>query len=436
MTVDVIGAGLAGTEAANALSSYGYDVNLFEMKPISYTKAHHSKNFAELVCSNSFKAERLSSAAGLLKAEARLMGSLVLTVADRCKVEAGNALAVDRELFSKEITEQIRNNKRITVVTEEVDHIDTDKATIIATGPLTSGRLAETLMGMTGGMLSFYDAASPIVSFESINKGKVFSKNRYDSEHEGDYINCPFDKESYCGFVEELKHAKTAILHEPDEDIPVYEGCIPIERLAKRGTDTMRFGPLKPVGLTDPVTGRRPYAVVQLRKEDKEGRLLNLVGFQTNLSFSEQKRVFSLIPGLEHAEFVRYGVMHRNSFINAPEVLNKTLNLKNYPNIYLAGQLTGFEGYIESAISGLLAAHFMHIGLERNMLSDIPSEYTMCGALLRYITTINTDFQPMGANMGILPPLNTPIKDRKERYSALAARALSSLREYLNIYVN
>ena len=429
MIVDVIGAGFAGVEAANALSLFGYDVNLFEMKPKKFSPAHKSSSFAELVCSNSFKAARLNSAAGLLKAEARLLGSLVLPIADITKVTAGGALAVNRDDFSFLVTESIKKNSRITVINEEKIDIDSTRPTVIATGPLTEGSLANSLQSLTGGFLNFYDAAAPIVTAESIDMTRVFLLNRYDFETEGDYINCFFDKDSYEKFREELVNAKVASLHEGLEDETVYEGCMPIERLAKRGMDTMRFGPLKPVGLKDPTTGRRPYAAVQLRKEDNEGRLYNIVGFQTNLSFSEQKRVFSKIPGLENVEFARFGVMHRNSFLNSPRVLNSTLNLKEHKNIYIAGQLTGFEGYIESATSGLLAARFLHRALQ-NEEARIPSEYTMCGALLRYITRENKDFQPMGANMGLLPPLESSIKDKKEKYMALATRAIKEMESY------
>ncbi|MCL1830738.1 MAG: methylenetetrahydrofolate--tRNA-(uracil(54)-C(5))-methyltransferase (FADH(2)-oxidizing) TrmFO [Oscillospiraceae bacterium] len=431
MTLNVVGAGLAGVEAANTLAGYGHRVNLFEMKPKHYSQAHHSPDFAELVCSNSFKAARVDSASGLLKAEARLLGSLVLEVADHCSVPAGGAVAVNREIFSKLITERITQNSNISVITEQVTDIDTDIPTIIASGPLTSGALAANITELTGGLLNFYDAASPILTAESIDFCRVFSANRYDPSTKGDYLNCFFDKSSYEAFWNELVNAKTATLSEFDTPTRVYEGCIPIEKLAKRGIDSIRFGPLKPVGLVDPVTERRPYAVVQLRKEDNEARLYNMVGFQTNLTFQEQKRVFSLIPGLEKLEIVRYGVMHRNSYLDSPKLLNVTLNLRDYPSTYIAGQLTGFEGYIESAVSGILAARFLHGNLT-SAATAIPSEYTMSGALLRYIISCNKDFQPMGANMGILPPLESPIKNKKQRYMALAERAITEMNRYIS----
>lgn len=430
MTIDVIGAGLAGVEAATTLTRLGYNVDLYEMKPERFSKAHSSALFAELVCSNSFKAQRLNSAAGLLKEEARLLGSLVVETANRCSVEAGGALAVNRDIFSSMITKSIKDNKKIRVINKEVTSIDSSSPTIVATGPLTDGALADTLVRLTGGFLSFYDAASPIVTYDSIDMSRVYKANRYDYDSEGDYLNCFLDKESYERFHEELVGARIAIVHNNIDDEKVYEGCMPIEKQAKRGIDAIRFGPMKPVGLKDPSTGRRPYAAVQLRKEDQEARLYNIVGFQTNLIFSEQKRVFGMIPGLEKAQYARYGVMHRNSFLDSPKLLNSTLNLKEHRNIYIAGQLTGFEGYIESAISGILAAVFIH-----NMLSGkdetIPAVNTMSGALLRYITSKNANFQPMGANMGILPPLEVQVKDKRERYMALALRGLDDMRQYI-----
>lgn len=424
MTVRVVGAGLAGCEAAYALAGRGYTVALYEMKPEKKSPAHHSDGFAELVCSNSLKAARVDSAAGLLKEEMRRMGSLTLTVADGCRVDAGGALAVDRRLFSEGVTARIKAHPNIRVVAEEVTEIDRTLPTIVATGPLTDGVFAETLRGMSGGFLNFFDAAAPVVTEESIDRERMFAASRYAFEDGGDYLNGYFDKAGYEAFIEELIHAETAPLH--DFDGAVYEGCMPIERLAKRGHDAPRFGPMKPVGLRDPRTGHRPWAAVQLRKEDAEGRMYNIVGFQTNLKFPEQRRVFGMIPGLEHAEFSRYGVMHRNSFLNAPEILHITLNLKSCPNTYIAGQLTGFEGYMESAASGILAAGFLDESLSGGT-PKIPSENTMCGALLRYITNKNKDFQPMGANMGILPPLKTEIRDKKARYAALSERALSDL---------
>ncbi len=429
----VIGAGLAGCEAANFLAGNGYEVTLFEQKPAKKSAAHRLDSFAELVCSNSLKAARLESAAGLLKAEMRLMGSVCLEVADGCSVAAGGALAVDRYAFSSGVTERIKQNPNIEIVYGEVTEIDESIPTVVATGPLTEGRLADALRGLCGGReyLSFYDAAAPIVTAESLDMTKIYMASRYDSETQGDYLNCYFDKAGYESFIEELTNAETAELHEADKDYAVYEGCMPVEKLAKRSSNAARFGMMKPVGLINPETGHRPWAAVQLRKENAEGTMYNLVGFQTNLKFGEQKRVFSMIPGLENAEFARYGVMHRNSFLNSPIVLNVTLNLKDRPNVFVGGQLTGFEGYMESAASGLLAARFLKRCDEgRNEL--IPSVNTMCGSLLRYITTCNKNFQPLGANMGVLPPLKETIKDKKMKYAALAERALNDMRRYTN----
>lgn len=424
--VAVIGAGLAGCEAAAALSRWGYRVTLYEQKPHRRSPAHSSNGFAELVCSNSLKAMRVESAAGLLKAEMRLLGSLCLEAADTCAVPAGGALAVDRDLFSEYITQAIENDPNIEVVRCQVEDIDPEQLTIVATGPLTDGALADRLAALCGGTLSFYDAAAPIITADSIDMERVHEASRY-GRGTDDYLNCYFDKAGYEAFQQELANAKTAQLHE--FDFKVYEGCMPIEKLAGRGQDAMRFGPLKPVGLTDPATGRRPWAAVQLRRENRAGTLYNLVGFQTNLTFSEQKRVFSMIPGLEQAQFARYGVMHRNTFLDSPAVLNPTLSLKEYPNLFIAGQLTGFEGYMESAASGILAARFMRDKIE-NRTSAIPDEYTMCGALLRYMTAPNRDFQPMGANMGILPLLVEPVRDKQKRYAALAERAYQHMEEY------
>lgn len=422
--VYVVGAGLAGCEAAVSLANNGHKVKLFEQKPAKRSPAHHSDLFAELVCSNSLKAARMESAAGLLKAEMRRMGSVCLQAAETCAVPAGGALAVDRDRFACAVTEAVTKHPNIEIIRKEVTEIDTSVCTVIATGPLTEGALADALAQLCGGQpLSFYDAAAPIVTADSITMDQVHAAARY-GRGDADYLNCYFDKSGYEAFHDALAHAKTAQLH--DFDFRVYEGCMPIETLAKRGIDTMRFGPLKPVGLTDPKTGRRPWAAVQLRKENTASTLYNLVGFQTNLTFSEQQRVFSMIPGLRHAVFTRYGVMHRNTFFDAPRVLEITLNLKKYPNVFIAGQLTGFEGYMESAASGILVGRFAHDML-RGMKSVIPDGKTMCGALLRYITTENQDFQPMGANMGILPPLEQPIKDKQKRYAALAERALQNM---------
>ena len=420
----VIGAGLAGCEAALQIANLGIEVELYEMKPYRKSPAHHMDTFAELVCSNSLKAERTASAAGLLKQEMRRFGSVCLESADRCRVPAGGALAVERNQFSNYITEKIKKHPNIKVINDVIDTVPTDNITVIATGPLTDSALAKDIIRLCGSnTLSFYDAAAPIVTAESIDMTKAFAAARY-GKGDDDYINCPFNKEQYDAFHDALINAESAPLKDFDREITVYEGCMPIEVLAKRGKDSIRFGPLKPVGLTDPSTGHRPWAVVQLRKENSEGTLYNIVGFQTNLKFGEQKRVFSMIPGLENAEFMRYGVMHRNSFIDSPRLLNKNLSLKSHPNIFFAGQLSGVEGYMESAASGIIAginaARFVK-GEESLVLPEI----TMIGSLLSYICDESVkDFQPMGANFGIVPLLETKIRDKQERYAALAERAL------------
>jgi methylenetetrahydrofolate--tRNA-(uracil-5-)-methyltransferase len=427
----VIGAGLAGCEAAWQLANSGIEVTLYEMKPKKYTPAHHYSGFAELVCSNSLKASRLESAAGLLKAEMEILGSVTVSSAKENAVEAGGALAVDREKFSDSVTAKIKNHPLIKIVEEELTEIP-DGNVIIATGPLTSDALAESISKICGNGLSFFDAAAPIVTYESLDKQLVFFASRY-GRGDADYINCPMNKEEYTEFYNALIAAESAELKEFDkENFRVYEGCMPIEMLAKRGEDTMRFGPLKPVGLTDPRTGKRPYAVVQLRKENKEGTLYNLVGFQTNLKFAEQKRVFSKITGLQNAEFMRYGVMHRNTFINSPKLLNSHFQMLENENIYFAGQITGVEGYMESAASGIIAGISLARKLNGLEQINLPVD-TMTGALSAYISdSYNSEnFQPMGANMGILPELGVRIKDKKEKYGAYAERALNSLKSEL-----
>lgn len=421
--ITVIGGGLAGCEAAFAAANRGVKVELLEMKPKKKTPAHKSDNLAELVCSNSLKAARPDSAAGLLKEEMRRLGSVCLPAADKSAVAAGGALAVDRDIFSRLVTEKIKNHPNITVKEECVTQIPGNGITVIATGPLTDSALAEDIGRLSGGgNLSFYDAAAPIVTAESIDMEKAFFASRY-GKGTDDYINCPMNKEEYTAFYNELVTAETAPLHEFDRPLKVYEGCMPVEVLAKRGEDSIRFGPLKPVGLKDPRTGHRPWAAVQLRRENSAGTLYNLVGFQTNLKFPEQKRVFSLIPGLENAEFVRYGVMHRNTFINSPELLAPELSLKSNGNIFFAGQLSGVEGYMESAASGIVAGINAAAKLKGEKPLVLP-EFTMIGALLHYICDGSvTDFQPMGANFGILPPLDTHIRDKRERYAALAKRS-------------
>lgn len=425
----VVGAGLAGCEAAWQIANAGYPVTLVEMKPIRFSPAHKSEGFAELVCSNSLKASRLESAAGLLKEEMYTLGSLTVPVARECSVPAGGALAVDRNIFSAAVTDKIKSHPLITVENRVYDKIEPEEneIVIIATGPLTDGALSESISELCGGYLSFYDAAAPIVTAESVNTDIAFGASRYDRGGESDYINCPFNKAEYEAFINELVNAEGAIVH----DFDVYEGCMPIEKLAKRGIDAPRFGPMKPVGLTDPRTGHRPWACVQLRRENAEGTMFNLVGFQTNLKFGEQKRVFSMIPGLENAEFVRYGVMHRNSFINSPQLLSENYSLKDYPNIFFAGQITGVEGYMESAGSGILAGINAVRSAEGKAPFVLPRE-TMLGALTSYACDKNVkDFQPMGANFGILPPIEPKIRDKKERYAALANRAMSELKNKL-----
>ncbi len=429
--INVIGAGLAGCEASWILAKNGIKVRLYEMKPEKFSPAHHYSGFAELVCSNSLKASRLESAAGLLKYEMEMLGSLTVPCAKENSVEAGGALAVDREKFSDSVTEKIKNNPLIEVISGEVTEIP-DGMTIIATGPLTDGKMAENIKSLCGEGLSFYDAAAPIVTAESLDMNKVFFASRYD-RGDADYINCPMNKEEYLAFYDAVVSAERVKLKDfESHPFSVYEGCMPIEVLASRGVDTMRFGCMKPVGITDIRTGKRPYAVVQLRRENSEGTLFNMVGFQTNLKFSEQKRVFSMITGLENAEFVRYGVMHRNTFINSPELLNADFSMKKNPDIYFAGQITGVEGYMESAMSGLVAGISASRKIKGLEPLELPAD-TMTGALTAYISDPfnNGKFQPMGANMGILPDINVRIKDKKQKYGIYAKRAVESLKYQL-----
>ena len=428
MQITVIGAGLAGCEAALWLAGRGVAVDLYEQKPARFSPAHKSAGFAELVCSNSLKAERPDSASGLLKLEMRALGSRLLDAAECARVAAGGALAVDRDKFSAAVTALVEAEPNITVHRQEVTAIDESRPVLVASGPLTDGALGEAVAALTGShRLSFYDAVAPIVAADSLDMDKVFAASRY-GRGEADYLNCPFNKEEYEAFYAALIAAERAPRHDFDTPLTVYEGCMPIEVMAARGADTIRYGPLRPVGLRDPRTGHRPWANVQLRAENADRTLYNLVGFQTNLKWGEQKRVFSMIPGLEHAEFVRYGVMHRNTFLDSPAVLTDALCLKEHPNVFFAGQITGFEGYMESAACGLLAARSIWARLTGRDWAP-PPQTTMCGALLGYITTPNKDFQPMGANMGILPA-RPDIRDKRARYAALSETAQAEMRKW------
>ena len=431
MKAAVIGAGLAGCEAAKQLSRAGIPTYLYEMKPKKFSPAHKNENFAELVCSNSLKAERLNSAAGLLKAEMEMFSSVCVEAAKRTRVPAGGALSVDRDRFSALITENIKSDKNITVINEEASVLPDADVVIVAAGPLASDALTGTIHALCGDGLSFYDAAAPIVSADSVDMEYAFTQSRYDRGGSDDYINCPMNKEQYEAFYEAIINAESAETHSFDKRHDVYEGCMPIEVLASRGKDTMRFGPLKPVGLRDPRTGHRPWANLQLRRENSGGTMYNLVGFQTNLKFGEQKRVFSMFPALHDAEFLRYGVMHRNTFINSPRLLNASYSLRSDKRIFFAGQITGVEGYMESASSGIMAG----LNAARYLLGKEPlvlPNTTVTGALARYISDETvTNFQPMGANFGMLPPLPEKIRDKSERYTAIAERGMRDLEEYL-----
>ena len=465
--ITIIGGGLAGTEAAYQIAKRGIKVKLYEMKPIKFSPAHSNQNLAEIVCSNSFKSNLLTNACGLLKEELRRLDSLLIKIADETSVPAGQALAVDREIFSEKVTKIIEENEYIEVIHEEITNIEEiarEGIVIIATGPLTSEGLAKDIQKLTTqDKLYFYDAAAPIVNKDSIDFNIAFYGDRYSQEkkkeesmeewkkrleeekEEQSYINLPMNQEEYEKFVEELINAEVVTLHD-FEKREIFEGCMPIEIMAKRGIDTLRFGPLKPVGFDDPRTGRRPYAIVQLRQDDKLGTMYNMVGFQTNLKYGEQKRVFSLIPGLENAEYIKYGVMHRNTYINSTELLDETYNLKNNPNIYFAGQITGVEGYVESISSGMVVGlnaveRFNKIKKEEKEANEnssdklnesdlqkiVFSENTVIGSLAKYISTPNSKFQPMNANFGILPELKgEKIKDKRKRYMQLAERSLKN----------
>lgn len=433
--VKIIGAGLAGCEAAYQASRLGVPVELYEMKPIKKTPAHHSDGFAELVCSNSLRSNQLNNAVGLLKEELRLMGSLIMEAAYATEVPAGAALAVNREEFSSYITEKIKNDPNIKVISEEVTEIPEDGITVIASGPLTSEPLAKAISELTsGGELHFFDAAAPIIDFSTINTDVAFFYSRYGKGDPSDYLNCPMTKEQYDLFYNELVSAKCAPLKafdsELQEDLTVFEGCMPVEVMAKRGYDTLRYGPMKPVGLPVPATGEDAFATVQLRRENKEGTMYNIVGFQTHLTFGEQKRVFGLIPGLENAEFFRYGVMHRNTYLNSPRMLTPAYSMKNRPSLFFAGQMTGVEGYVESTSSGFVAginAARLFLGKDEILF---PKE-TEIGALSHYISEggISSTFQPMNANFGIIAPFDKKIKGGKKcRNEAYAERSLEIIR--------
>lgn len=431
-TVNIIGAGLAGTEAAYQLAKRGFKVKLYEMKPKEFSPAHSNKNFAELVCSNSLRSNDINNAAGLLKEELRLLDSLIIKTADVCRIPAGGALAVDRELFASSITEQIKANKNIEIIEERVDELNLREPTIICTGPLTHNNLSKNLKDVLGNeYLYFFDAAAPIVACNSIDLNKTFVADRYDKgEGDGDYLNCFMTKEEYTEFYNELIDAKTAVLKE-FENSKVFEGCMPIEVMAKRGYKAMLFGPLKPVGLKHPLTGENYYAVVQLRKENTKNELYNLVGFQTNLTYAEQKRVFSLIPALKNAEFVKYGVMHRNTFVNAPAVLNKYYQVKAHKNIFIAGQLSGVEGYIESVSSGLYSAINMANMLNGKEFTTFSTK-TACGAMPSYIANSSMQsFQPMNINFGIIDELKVREKKKTIKREKLVKLALDEIKEKL-----
>ncbi len=425
-SVIIIGGGLAGCEAAYQIAKRGISVDLYEMKPTKFSPAHSNTNLAEIVCSNSFKSNLITNACGLLKQELRILDSLLIKIADETSVPAGQALAVDREEFSKIVTQKLNENKNINIIREEITKIPENANVIIATGPLTSEKLAEEILKITGeDKLYFYDAAAPIIEKESINMDIAFWGDRY-GKGDANYINLPMNKQEYEKFYNELVNAEVVNLHD-FEKREIFEGCMPIEVMAKRGIDTLRFGPLKPVGFIDKRTNERPYAIVQLRQDNKDGTIFNMVGFQTNLKFGEQKRVFSLIPGLENAEFVKYGVMHRNTYINSTILLDNTFNLKKNTNIYFAGQITGVEGYVESIASGMVAG----INIANKILNKdkiVFPNFTMIGSLADYISTENKKFQPMNANFGILPKLDIKIKDKKAKYEMYAKRSI----EYMN----
>lgn len=427
--VKVIGAGLAGSETAYYLATHGIEVELYDIKPNKFTPAHKSNCFGELVCSNSLKSNDIyGNACGLLKEEMRMLGSMIIEVADKTRVPAGNALAVNRELFAQLITEKIKSQKNIKIFSREIDNIDFDEYTVIATGPLTTENLSKEIEKIASTGLHFYDASAPIISFDSIDMEHAFVGDRYD-KGDGDHINCPMNKEEYEQFIYELLNSEKVELHDFEKS-EIFEGCMPIEVMASRGADTLRYGPLKPVGLTDPKTGRWPYACLQLRREDENGSMYNIVGFQTNLKFGEQKRVFSIVPALKNAEYLRYGVMHRNTFINSTICLNLDYSLKEHEKTYFAGQITGVEGYVESAGVGLMVG----IYLERKLKGKqqvIISDKTVLGALANYITTENKNFEPMNANFGILPPLEYIVHGKAEKKKVQAERSIEEIKKFV-----
>jgi methylenetetrahydrofolate--tRNA-(uracil-5-)-methyltransferase len=425
--VKIIGAGLAGCEAAYQLAKRGVKVKLYDIKPQKFTPAHHNPKFGELVCSNSLKSNQLSTAGGLLKEELRVLDSLIIKIADECAVPAGSALAVDREIFADKIHEYITNCENIEVVCDEVSTWQNDELTIIATGPLTTESLSNTMSEKLGLNLHFYDAEAPIIAGDSIDYSLTFTADRY-GKGESDYVNCPMNKEEYTAFYEALVSAECAVLKNFEKK-EIFEGCMPIEVMAKRGFETLCFGPLRPVGFRYP-DGKRPFAVVQLRRENARGDMFNIVGFQTNLLFGEQKRVFSLIPALKNAEFLRYGVMHRNTFLNAPEVIDKHFNVKKYPLLFVAGQISGVEGYVESIMSGLVCGINCANLLDDKPFVDYPVT-TIIGALSEYLQTPNTNFQPMNANFGILPDLGVRVKDKTAKKLMYSERSLKDLKNLI-----
>ena len=425
--ITIIGGGLAGSEAAWQAANAGARVRLYEMRPVVKTPVHQTDNLAELVCSNSLKSNLLTNAAGLLKEEMRRLDSLIVAAGDAANVPAGEALAVDRELFAGYITGKLANHPNIEVVREEVTEIDPNAVHIIATGPLTSDALAGRIGELTGqSQLFFYDAVAPTIDASTIDREKVFTASRYD-KGDAAYLNCPFSRTEYEAFYDALLHAELSPLHEHETKTSYFEGCLPIEVLAARGPKTLSFGPMKPVGLMDPRTGHRPWAVLQLRQENRAATLYSMVGFQTRMKWGEQKRVFRMIPGLENAEFVRYGVIHRNTYIQSPQVLTDTLQMRAYPNVFFAGQITGVEGYVESAATGILAGRNAAQCVRGKPLMTLP-DTTMLGALVAYVAHYDgKDFQPMNSNWGIVPPLPERIRDKKEKAGLLAARGLAAL---------